>query len=216
MLKTVVFDLDDTLAPEIEFLISAFREIAKIVDSQNPNLYAVLWDAYQGNHNPFACVNELYPQYTIANLLQLYRNHSPNYSENNCKSLLEQLKVSGCVLGLITDGYAITQHAKLKALGIENLFDLVIISEEFGSTKPTAANYEVFHQFNTAQYYYIADNPSKDFVAPNALGWQTICVLDSGKNIHKQDFTKESLYLPHIKINKLDELVDQLFPHKFC
>jgi putative hydrolase of the HAD superfamily len=213
--KTVVFDLDDTLAPEIEYLKSAFREIAHKVDCQNAKLYAVLWDAYQCNNNPFARVHELYPQYSVDYLLQLYRNHFPNYPENNCKFLLEQLKANGCILGLITDGYSITQRAKLKALGIENLFDLVIISEEFGSAKPTIANYEVFHQFNTTHYYYIADNPSKDFVSPNALGWQTICLEDSGNNIHKQDFNIESLYLPQLKINKLDEIVDQLFPQKF-
>jgi putative hydrolase of the HAD superfamily len=208
--KTIVFDLDDTLAPEIEYLKSAFREISQKVDDQNPNLYSFLWDAYQSKNNPFACLNELYPEYTIANMLQLYRNHFPNYPDNSCKSLLEQLKVNGCFLGLITDGYSITQRTKLKALGIENLFDLVIISEEFGTAKPTIANYEVFHQFNTAHYYYIADNPSKDFISPNVLGWQTICLVDSGNNIHKQDFNKESLYLPHLKINQLDELVVQI------
>lgn len=210
--KTVVFDLDDTLALEIEYLTSAFHEIAQKVDDQNPNLYTVLWDAFQHKENPFACVSELYPQYTVVDLLQLYRNHFPSYPENNCKSQLEQLKYRGCILGLVTDGYSITQRNKLKALGIENLFDLIIISEEFGSAKPTAANFEVFHQFRTTEYYYIADNPSKDFVSPNALGWQTICLLDNGNNIHKQDFAKESLYLPSQKINHLDELVVHIFP----
>ena len=205
--KTVVFDLDDTLALEIEYLTSAFREIAQKVDNQNPNLYTVLWDAFKHKENPFACVSELYPQYTVVDLLQLYRNHFPSYPKNNCKSLLEQLKSRGCILGLVTDGYSITQRNKLKSLGIENLFDLIIISEEFGSAKPTAANFEVFHQFDTAEHYYIADNPSKDFISPNVLGWQTICLLDSGKNIHKQDFAKESLYLPHKNIENLSEII---------
>jgi putative hydrolase of the HAD superfamily len=210
--KTVVFDLDDTLALENEYLTSAFREIAQKVDNQNPNLYTVLWDAFQHKENPFACVSELYAQYTVVDLLQLYRKHFPSYPENNCKSLLEQLKSRGCILGLVTDGYSITQRNKLKSLGIENLFDLIIISEEFGSAKPTAANFEVFHQFHTAEYYYIADNPSKDFVSPNVLGWQTICLLDNGNNIHKQDFNKESLYLPRTTIDKLEQVLPILFP----
>ena len=87
-----------------------------------------------------------------------------------------------------------------------------MISEEFGTAKPSLGNFEVFHQFKTAKYYYIADNPSKDFVSPNALGWQTICLVDAGNNIHKQKFTKEFLYLPQKKINKLDELIAQIFP----
>jgi putative hydrolase of the HAD superfamily len=27
------------------------------------------------------------------------------------------------------------------------------------------------------QYIYIADNPAKDFVAPNLLGWKTVQIL---------------------------------------
>ncbi|MEY2693573.1 MAG: hypothetical protein RIT03_1965 [Bacteroidota bacterium] len=210
--KTVVFDLDDTLALEIDYLQSAFREIAQKVDSHNPKLFSILLEAYDRKDNPFERICELYPYYTIEVLLQLYRNHYPIYPENSCKSLLTQIKAAGCVLGLVTDGYSITQRNKLKALGIEDVFDLVVISEEFGSAKPSAANFEIFHQFNSAQYYYIADNPSKDFISPNALGWQTICLVDAGNNIHKQDFTKESLYLPLKKINKLDELIVQIFP----
>jgi putative hydrolase of the HAD superfamily len=122
-----------------------------------------------------------------------------------------ELKANGYKLGLVTDGYSITQRNKLKALGIEELFDLVVISEEFGSAKPSVANFAVFHQFNTDVYYYIADNPAKDFVSPNALGWQTICLIDAGNNIHKQDFNKESLYLPRMTIDTLE----QVFPIVF-
>ena len=210
--KTVVFDLDDTLALELDYLKSAFREIAQKVDPQTPQLYSILWDAYQCKDNPFKRVCDLYPHYSIADLQQLYRNHFPVYPANSCKILLEQLKQMGCKLGLVTDGYSITQRNKLRALDIENAFDLVVISEEFGTAKPSLGNFEVFHQFKTAKYYYIGDNPSKDFVSPNALGWQTICLVDAGNNIHKQEFTKEFLYLPNKKINKLDELIAQIFP----
>lgn len=208
--KTVVFDLDDTLALELDYLKSAFQEIAQKVDSHNPKLFSKLLEAYKRKDNPFECICELYPHYSIEALVQLYRNHYPIYPENLCKSLLTNLKVAGCILGLVTDGYSVTQRNKLKALEIEELFDLVVISEEFGSAKPTMANFDVFHQFNTAVYYYIADNPAKDFVTPNALGWQTICLIDAGNNIHPQDFSKESLYLPQKKIKQLNELVDLL------
>lgn len=209
--KTVVFDLDDTLALELDYLKSAYREIANTVDSENTELYPFLLDAYQKKDNPFGQLCSLYPKYTVAALLQLYRNHVPTYPENTCKPLLMELKANGYKLGLVTDGYSITQRNKLKALGIEELFDLIVISEEFGSAKPSVANFTVFHQFNTDVYYYIADNPAKDFVSPNALGWQTICLIDAGNNIHKQDFNKESLYLPRMTIDALE----QVFPIVF-
>lgn len=208
--KTIVFDLDDTLALEIDFLHSAFREIAQSVDPHNPNLFDFLLDAYTRKDNPFARLVALYPENTVVDLLYRYRNHYPVYPKNRCKQLLEKLKENSCVLGLITDGYSITQRNKLKALGIEQLFDLLIISEEFGSSKPNLANFEVFHQFASDQYYYIGDNPAKDFIAPNTLGWTTICLVDGGKNIHPQNFSKDSLYLPHKKIEQLSDLVSLL------
>ena len=103
----------------------------------------------------------------------------------------------------MTDGYSVTQRNKIKALDIENIFDLIVISEEFGFEKPNPKNFEVFDKFNTIEKYYIGDNTSKDFIAPNTLGWTTICLLDNGKNIHMQDFNKELIYLPKIKINNL-------------
>ena len=35
-------------------------------------------------------------------------------------------------------------------------------------------------------FTYVGDNPRKDFIAPNALGWQTVCLKDDGRNIHRQ------------------------------
>lgn len=36
-------------------------------------------------------------------------------------------------------------------------------------------------------FTYVGDNLKKDFIAPNALGWLTVCLKDDGRNIHKQE-----------------------------
>ena len=36
-------------------------------------------------------------------------------------------------------------------------------------------------------FTYVGDNLKKDFIAPNALGWQTVCLKDDGRNIHRQE-----------------------------
>ncbi|MGM9786689.1 MAG: HAD family hydrolase, partial [Candidatus Cryptobacteroides sp.] len=85
---------------------------------------------------------------------------------------------------------SIQQRNKIEALGlnrwIEN--DDIIISEEFGSEKPALANYEYYMKRypECCDFTYIGDNPNKDFVVPNILGWETICLIDDGRNIHKQ------------------------------
>ncbi len=87
---------------------------------------------------------------------------------------------------------------------------MVIISEEFGTAKPCKKNYEVFVDENIKDYFYIADNVSKDFIAPNQLGWTTICLLDKGQNIHKQNFNIQKDYLPKYIISELKELVEYI------
>jgi putative hydrolase of the HAD superfamily len=57
------------------------------------------------------------------------------------------------------------------------------------------------------EYVYIADNTQKDFVTPNKLGWTTICLLDNGHNIHKQNFELSKEYLPQFRINSFEEII---------
>jgi putative hydrolase of the HAD superfamily len=60
--------------------------------------------------------------------------------------------------------------------------------------------------YPSCTYYYIGDNPAKDFVAPNRLGWNTVCLLDDGRNIHPQDFSLSSQMLPQHRISQLSEI----------
>ena len=207
MSATVVFDLDDTLVKEIDYLKSAFKAIAAKVDSaKNDSLFnqMLLW--YQNKENVLQNIESLYG-ITVAELRQLYRSHYPHFSNaSTVFTLLNSLKEKGFYIGLITDGYSLTQRNKIKSLGIEDLFDLIVISEEFGSEKPNENNYKVFHQFATKYYYYIGDNTAKDFLAPNQLGWISVCLLNNGENIHPQDFTKETVYLSQKTITDLNEL----------
>ncbi len=206
--KTIVFDLDDTLIKEIDYLKSAFEEIAHFLDSNDESLFKTMFEWYQNKENVFQNLENRYINVEKQVLIKMYRNHFPNFNSNSeAKQILTDLKKQGYFLGMITDGYSITQRNKIKALEIENLFDLIVISEEFGSEKPNPKNFEVFHQFTTEEYYYIGDNVSKDFLTPNQLSWKTICILDDGNNIHKQIFDKERVYLPSKTVRKLSELI---------
>ncbi len=211
MRKTIVFDLDDTLVKEVDYLKSAFNEIANYVDCFNETLYGQMLVWYSNKQNVFENIISIYPKTSIDELKSIYRIHKPNFEEYHyVKEFLKELHHKGYKLGLITDGFSVTQRNKLKSLGIDNLFDLIIISEEFGSEKPNAENYQTFFQFKTDEYYYIGDNIKKDFIAPNKLGWKTICLLNDGNNIHLQDFNVDISYLPKFQITQLKEL-DKFF-----
>lgn len=210
--KYVIFDLDDTLMYEIDYLKSAYRAIASLVDKKNAEyLYEEMFSIYQQEGNAFEYVSNRFPHFSKEELLQVYRNHFPTLSFNKgAQEVLEYCKAQGYKIGLITDGRSVTQRNKLRALGIEALFDRIVISEEFGSTKPDLRNYEVFIEEDVKAYCYIGDNPAKDFIAPNILGWMGYCLLNKGWNIHPQDFEVAPEQQPTYIITELKELIHML------
>ncbi|WP_434979762.1 HAD family hydrolase [Daejeonia sp. YH14] len=209
--KFIVFDLDDTLVYEIDFLKSAYLEIAKKLDEKEfLKLYKQMMDWYMNESNVFNHLENLY-NVDKKQLLDIYRSHFPNIKLiDGAKEILTFCKENAYKLGLVSDGRSLTQRNKLKALGIENLFDKIVISEEFGSKKPSESNFKVFLESENTDYFYIADNPEKDFVSPNKLGWFTVCLLATPNNIHQQNFDGEPMFLPQLKVKNLIELKEIL------
>lgn len=206
-----IFDLDDTLYPEIRFLQSGYRAIAnKLAPTLNADLYNEMWRLYTNRENVFQWITnqyrELIPDVTVPWLLQLYREHMPDIVLNPAAAAFwQQITRSQIPAGLITDGRSITQRNKLKALGIENYFTDIIISEEFGSEKPDERNYLYYEKkYPGREFYFFGDNTSKDFIVPARLGWRTICLKDTGYHIHKQVLSNEPV--PQFIISSFDEI----------
>jgi len=203
----VVFDLDDTLFPEWQFLHSGIRHIIKHFELNNSmrstHFYASQkdWIHFLINENSLTLTDQL-----VSDVLEEYRNHVPSITlREGALQFLRALKEQRCSIGLITDGRSITQRNKLSSLGIHKFFDQIVISEELGSEKPSFDNFNCFNQSVTK--YYIGDNPRKDFVAPNQLGWTTIMLLNDGYNIHSQDLIVAETYQAQFKIESLKDLI---------
>ena len=182
----VVFDLDDTIYNEIEYLKSAYKYIAKQLDANNwKRLYIQMFSDYRSGKNVFELVSIEYKTKT-ADLLKIYRNHVPDISPfPGVTELFEKIKIKGGKIAIVTDGRSITQRNKIKSLGLQNLIDFIVISEEIKSEKPNLKNFTaVENEFMLSSYYYIGDNIIKDFYAPKKLGWECILLVDNGLNIH--------------------------------
>lgn len=225
MKKVICFDLDDTLSKEIDYLKSAYREIAQYAaapcegcsDSVSilaEKAYVAMLEAYQRGENAFVALNAfLGVQNPVNEYLGIYRNHVPEIRlPDEVRDVLVKLKAEGCVIGLITDGRCVQQRHKIEALGLAEFVaeEDIVISEEFGSEKPALANYDYFMKRypEAEEFVYVGDNVKKDFIAPNALGWMTVCLKDDGRNIHKQDFASvPAEALPKRVIESLSDLV---------
>lgn len=206
----VVFDLDDTLYKEIDYLRSAYQHISQLVHAETGKwVFEAMWDWYCAGIDTFSELkNQFEISLSISDLVYQYRFHAPEIAlSEGAAELLNDLSGRGVPLGLITDGRTKTQTNKLLSLGIASSFERTVISESFGSEKPEMANYRVFEQdFPNSRYYYIGDNFSKDFVSPNKLGWTTIGLLDDGRNIHSQDREWPNEYHPQFLVRRLHEI----------
>jgi len=212
-MKVIVFDLDDTLFKEIDYLKSAYIEIASFLQEKfliNDSFDSML-KMYGEGKNVFKELNIKYNlSIPLDFYLKMYRNHFPKISlEYDISNTLSYLKQQGYPIGILTDGRKVTQRNKINSLGLFDYLDenLIVISEEFGTSKPNIYNYLYFQNtFPNAELFYIGDNPQKDFISANCLGWKTICLLDNGLNIHKQDFSLSKEYLPSLFIKSIKEI----------
>ncbi|MGH8018249.1 MAG: HAD family hydrolase [Opitutaceae bacterium] len=188
---TIVFDLDDTLYLEREFVRSGFRAVdvwlveredvdgfAKAAwkvfeEGTRGRIFDVTWQRLTGN----APRKEL-----IEAMVCVYREHVPDIALcADASRTLQRLAGGSRKLGLVTDGPAHVQRAKIRALGIEGMFDQIVCTGDFGPGfgKPDARG---FLEIATAtgsrpgDCIYVADNPAKDFAGPNRLGWATVRV----------------------------------------
>lgn len=207
--KVVVFDLDDTLYKEIDFVESAFREIAEFVHSKETLPLMMEW--FRNGKNVFEELNDkLELSVPIQVYLDIYRNHIPDIKlQEDVKFTLSSLYERGAKLGIITDGRRVTQWNKINALGLLSYINPsnIVVSEEFGFSKPCEKNYKVFmDRYPCSSYYYVGDNLKKDFIAPCALGWQSILLLDDGRNIHEQRLSDIG-EIPVSKIENIKELL---------
>jgi len=189
--KAVLFDLDNTLYSEIEFVKSGFRAVARYLSSTYnfpaDFLFTQMFDILQrdGRGKVFDSLLynlDIYTEERVKLLVYLYRSHRPNiYLYNDALLTLNQMKHHDLRLGLVTDGMASVQRNKLAALSLESLFDIIICTDELGREcwKPSTVPYKIaldLLQVSPLEAVYVGDDPTKDFLAPNSIGMLTIQV----------------------------------------
>lgn len=204
----VVLDLDDTLYKEAEYVLSGIRAVTSQINAiYGSALGTELVDAHLGGNRDIwglACSMLGLPAQAKESMLWMYRLHRPAISlQPQVTSCLDRLRLAGAQLAVLTDGRSVSQRLKLAALGLSDL--PVYISEEHGSEKPSPERFlAIAKRWPGKRYAYIGDNPRKDFVAPNRMGWLTIGLLDNGANIHPQNGNFDDEYAPRHWIEKLE------------
>ncbi|MGD0829509.1 MAG: HAD family hydrolase [Terracidiphilus sp.] len=189
--KAVVFDMDDTLFLEYQYVLSGFRHIAGLVAQdacRTPEeIFAFLTKLTKRTElrgRVLDALLEVYPRigiaWSISRLIDEYRSHIPRISLfRGVAPMLSELRRAGAYLSVITDGASASQHRKAEALKLPKRMDLLIVTDDQGIEyrKPHP---DAFRRISETvgcdpdACVYVGDNPVKDFIAPRKLGWKTI------------------------------------------
>ena len=196
----VVFDLDDTLYLERNYAISGFRSVAEWAKANLgiEGFFDAAWVQFlQGDRSKiFDSVLQSYglepDPAVVTAMVSAYREHDPVITlEPDVLAWLGKVPPD-LGLAIITDGYREAQERKIAALGLASLgFDPIIVTDIWGRAcwKPHERAYLAVHEhfgLSPQDYAYVADNPRKDFVTPNALGWCTVQILRPDR-VHQID-----------------------------
>jgi len=205
MIKAVLFDLDDTLYRERDFVDQAFRSVAaamaaylagKRAEPEEGKMGAAPWQEspdglfgqmielmeQEGRGEIFNRLCERYDvDIPVQELVKIYRETKPALSlYPDGEKFLERLEKEHIKTGLITDGNVQVQHNKIRALGLDKRLDVVLASYDLGLRKPDAGVYVYCLEklgCRPEEAVYIGDNPLKDFIGARKLGMRTVRVV---------------------------------------
>ena len=217
----LIFDLDDTLYAERDYAVSGFRaagQWAKAtlgIDGIEADMTRLLDAGHLGGLFKIVLEERGIDAAHAGSLLAAYRSHVPErlLLYPDARRALERWHATG-PLGLITDGTVEVQQAKVKVLGVAHRFAHIIYTHALGGRAFAKPHPQAFEMMQSAfggagdRFVYVGDNPAKDFVSPNRMGWTTVQIIRQQRTHAAAKVAENGA--PHIVIHSLDELRDAL------
>ncbi len=224
-INAVIFDLDNVLYDEKDYLYAAFEKIAAYLSERcsipQDKIYEKIVNDFQNKSSMYPRLfNDLIAdcgldQKLINEILTLFSSVKPDLTlYSGSVDLLLALKKQGVKLGLVTNGNVSTQKNKIQLLKIEQYFDSIIYAREMGigKEKPDPEAYRRMLQalgVKAEETICIGDNPFTDFLGAKKLGIKTVR-LQGGefKNVnlsqeYEADMTVSSILQVFSLVNKL-------------
>lgn len=209
MIKAVLFDLDGTLLNRDEslkgFINYQYERLKRFVGNVPKNQYIARFIELDGRG--YVWKDKVYQQLTrelnISKITwdELLQDYIDNFKFNcvpfdNLIQMLEELKRSNVSLGMITNGYGQFQMNNVKALGIEQYFDVILVSEWEGIKKPDPEIFQrALEKINVSpeQSIFVGDHPENDVKASQNIGMKGIWKKDLQWKDVKADFIVNNL-----------------------
>lgn len=190
-MQLVVFDLDDTLYLERDYVRSGFTAVGDhlLEHYRVEDAGSLLWRNFEvgvrGNAFNVAAQQLGFSESLIPQLVEVYRHHRPQIQLLGDAVTALTAAQARAHTALVTDGYALGQRRKIEALGVDKYLETMVVTNEHGSgwPKPGVKAFQHLQEHfdvPAEQCVYVADNPKKDFRAPLTLGWHTARIRRAG------------------------------------
>jgi putative hydrolase of the HAD superfamily len=197
--SALIFDLDNTLYPEQQFIRSGFKAVAAEVALRFGTPYrdalATLLRALRLGSRSEAlqilCAAHGLPQAVVGELVDVIRRHDPLLRlPSVARETLASAKAAGWRLGVLTNGLPTVQARKVRALGIDMLVDTIVYGEEWGSGrgKPDREPFDLARcrlNVPTAQTVFVGDDCARDIDGARRVGFRTILIRREAKTGHQ-------------------------------
>ena len=222
-IKAVIFDLDDTLYLEKDYVISGFKCVAEYLSKKlsigSKQIFEEFFVLFEENRynvfNRFFNIHNIFEEHLLTECVEVYRNHYPDIKLiPEAINVLKWLKANNYKIGLLTDGRPEGQRNKIRALNLEKFCDCINITDELGGIryrKPNEIPYKIILnelKVKPEEAIYVGDNPAKDFISANKLGLITIMVNYCRGLYHITNLSKEYLAMYSVdKLLKVKELL---------
>lgn len=189
-MPVLVFDLDDTLYPELSYVHSGFRAVADFlspllgVPAQALAAGMIAEEAAHGRGQVFDNVLRQYGRWSkslVVACLRTYRQHTPTLAlypdAERCLTRFAHLP-----LYIVTDGHKEVQARKVAALGLAARVRKAYLTNRYGRhrAKPDPHVFDLIRQREQVapgEVIYVGDNPRKDFLGIKPLGFRTVRIL---------------------------------------
>lgn len=188
--KLIIFDLDDTLILERDYVISGLHFIARFF-SENSGVNerdaaTFLLDTFE-NSGRERIFNKLFDRFSISynesdiqSLVCAYRHHRPALElPDESLGFLKMLRSREVKLAIVTDGLEIMQANKVEALGLDSLVDVIVYCWAVEAPKPATKGFEIAmlkSGCSPEETVIIGDNPGHDIKAAGLLGVDSLRV----------------------------------------
>lgn len=191
MIKAVLFDFDETLQDRTEaferymdtFFADFCPDISKAeIEKRKEDMRITGNGGYVNREDWYQMLIARWCWSDAPSNVALANHYDTKFGDHNVifpnsAPLLQELKNRGYIVGVITNGPSYLQHHKLETSGLQEYFDIVVVSGDVGIHKPDP---ELFRYtadrlgLRTDECVYVGDHPINDIKGATDAGMKAI------------------------------------------